>query len=229
MKAKQFSAEQDEWLRNHHSPDRTIREFTTEYNSFWGESRSNETMKHHCKRIGLQQKCRTFTEEQDKWFAERNGKLSVKEMTMLFNQTFKQNRTEGVIKIHCNRNLKIRFLDSHFQEGDPIGTEVVRCGYVWVKVSNKIPKEGEQSGYLNWRQKSHIVWESHYGCMPPKGYSIVFLDGNKQNTDVNNLYAVSGKVLREMSKKQWWKSDPNLTLAAIKWCELHYVLKGLEQ
>lgn len=216
-------------MRKHHSPDRIVRDLTAEYNAFWGENRSVETMKHHCQRIGLKQERRNFTEEQDKWLKERSGKLSVKDMTALFNQTFGTHRSEMVIKVHCNRSLKVYFLNSHFQTGDPIGTEVIRSGYVWVKVSNKIPKEGERSGDINWRPKSHVVWEKHHGSMPPKGYTIVFLDGNKQNTDIGNLYAVSGKVLREMSKKQWWSSNPEFTLAAIKWCELFYTIKGVTE
>lgn len=227
MKAKPFTAEQDRWLRKHHHPDRIIRDLTAEYNAFWGEERSVDVMKHHCKRIGLQQERRNFTEEQDEWLKERSGTLSIKDMTALFNKTFGTHRSEGVIKVHCNRSLKIHFLDSHFQTGDPIGTEVIRRGYVWVKVSNKIPQKGERSGDINWRPKSHVVWEQHYGCMPQKGHIIVFLDGNKLNTDIKNLYAVSGKVNREMSKKAWWRNNAEFTLTAIKWCEMFYAMKGV--
>ena len=97
---------------------------------------------------------------------------------------------------------------------------------MWVKVSD-IPCKGtgKNSANVNWRQKSHIVWEQHYGSMPPDDCTIVFLDRNKQNFDINNLYAVKKKILREMAKNSWWKSDPEFTLAAIKWCELHFALK----
>ena len=222
---KSFSREQDEWLKKHHSFDKIIRELTGEYNAFFSECRSVDTMKHHCKRLGLCQERRNFTDQENKWLLERNGKFSCRDLTDAFNNTFGTHRSELVIKVHCNRELKMRFLNSHFQTGDPIGTEVIRQGYVWVKVSDKIPKKGEQSGQINWRQKSHIVWEEHHGSLPPNGHTIVFLDKNKQNTDIDNLYAVSGKVLREMSKKQWWNENPDLTHAAIKWCELFYAMK----
>ena len=226
MMNKPFTAAQDEWLRKHHSPDRIMRDLTAEYNAFWGENRSVDVMKHHCRRIGLQQERRNFTPEQDAWLTERSGRLSIKDMTAQFNREFGTHRSEPVIKVHCNRELHIRFLNSHFQAGDPIGTEVVRSGgYVWVKVSDRIPQQGEQSGWINWKPKAHVVWEQHYGSMPPKGYTIVFLDRDKQNTDISNLYAVSGKVNREMSKKKWWNTNPELTLAAIKWCELFYTIK----
>lgn len=225
--AQSFTKEQDEWLRKHHSPDKIIRDLTEEYNTFWNENRSVDTMKHHCKRIGLQQERRNFTKAEDEWLIARDGQYSVKELTTMFNETFGTNRSELVIKVHCNRNLRTKFAGNHFQPGDPIGTEVMRGKYVWVKVSNKIPQEGELSGWINWRPKAHVMWELHNGSMPPDGHNIVFLDGDRTNFDKRNLYAVNGKVLREMSKKKWWSSNPELTLAAIKWCELFYTIKEL--
>ena len=221
---KAFTAEQDEWLRKHHSPKRIIREFTDEYNAFWGENRSIDTMKHHCKNLGLiQRKNQRFTPEQDAWLIERQRRYSIHDLTELFNQTFDIDRSEQVIKVHCNRELGIRFRNDKSQEGMPIGSETIRGGFLWVKVSNTA--KGANASWVNWRQKSHIVWEQHYGSLPPDGYTIVFLDRNKQNCNIKNLYAVSGKVLREMSKKSWWNDSPELTLAAIKWCELHFALK----
>lgn len=226
MKAKPFTAEQDEWLQKKHSPEIVIRVLTAEYNTFWGENRSVDTMKHHCKRLGLQQERGDFTPEQDAWLRKRNRKYSARDMTVLFNQKFGTHRNPNTIKVHCNRDLRVFFLNSHMSTGLPIGSEKIVNGYVWIKVSDQA--HGKNSFYKNWRQKSHVVFEQHYGSMPPEGYTIVFLDGNKQNTSIENLYAVSGKVNREMGKKKWWNTDPDLTLAAIKWCELFYIIKEVK-
>lgn len=170
---------------------------------------------------------RRFTPEHDAWFRERAGLLSIKDMTEQFNQTFGENRSEGVVKVHCNRELGIRFLGNRRNNfWFPIGTEKIRSGYIWVKVADEVPENGEKSAWSNWRQKSHVVWEQHHGTIPP-GHTIVFLDGDHMNTNIENLYAVSGRVLREMSKKSWWSSDPDRTLAAIKWCELFYTIKDV--
>ena len=171
---------------------------------------------------------RRFTPEHDAWFRERDGLLSVKDMTEQFNQAFGESRTVGVVKVHCNRELGIRFLGNRRTNyWFPIGTEKIRSGFIWVKVSDKVPENGEKSGWINWRQKSHVVWEQHHGTMPPAGHTIVFLDGDHMNTNIENLYAVTWRVLREMSKKSWWSSDPDRTLAAIKWCELFYAIKDV--
>ena len=227
MKSKPFSKEQDEWLKKHHYPDVTISIFTSDYNHFWNENRSVDTMKHHCAKLGLKQERRTFTQEQDEWLLERNRKYSLKDTTLLFNKTFGTSRSEGVMKVHCNKMLKVFFLNDHNREGLPIGSEKIIGEYVWVKISNE--NHGRGSFYSNWRQKSHIIWEQHHGCMPPNDYTIVFLDGNRKNFDISNLYAVSGRVNREMSKKNWWRTNPELTLAAIKWCELFYVIKDIRK
>ena len=76
-------------------------------------------------------------------------------------------------------------------------------------------------------QKSHVVWEQHYGSAPPEGHTIVFLNRDTKDCSIENLYAVSPRVLREMSKKKWWSTDRELTLTAIKWCELFYAMKDL--
>lgn len=226
--AKPFSVEQNEWLRKHHSPDKIVRLLTEEYNAFWGENRSVGTMKQHCKKLGLKQDYgQPFTSQQHAWLLENSRFMDYKETTERFNEIFSASRSPNVIKNYCNK-LGVGFKNDHRWTSEKIGTEKIRNGFVWVKISDySIKDTGKPSGYANWRQKSHIVWEQHYGAMPPEGYTIVFLDRNKQNCNIENLYAVNGKVLREMSKKSWWRSDPEFTLAAIKWCELFYAIKNV--
>jgi hypothetical protein len=187
-------------------------------------------MKHHCKKIGLHQSYgQPFTAQQDAWLRENGRFMDYKETTEKFNELFSASRSPGVIKNRCIK-LGVRFKNDHLWTSSPIGTEKIRNGLVWVKVSDVPCKNtGKSSGYTNWRQKSHIVWEQHYGSMPPDDCTIVFLDRNKQNFDINNLYAVKNKILREMARNSWWKSDPDFTLAAIKWCELHFALKEVCQ
>lgn len=223
---KAFTTEQDAWLQKNHHPEKFICLLTEEYNAFWGENRNVGTMKAHCKKIGLLQSYgKPFTAEQDAWLLKNSKSMSYKETTEKFNEIYSASRSPNVIKAHCCK-IGARFKVDRSWMSNPIGTETIRAGYVWVKVSDTPHKVlGKTSGYENWRQKSHIVWEQHYGSLPPDGYTIVFLDRNTQNCDIKNLYAVNNKVLREMSKKSWWSTDPELTLTAIKWCELHYTLK----
>lgn len=227
---KPFTAEQDDWLRRNHSAEKLIRELTAEFNAAFGEDRSADTMKHHCRKLMLQRNNRFFSEEEDRWLSEHSRDGNYLEVAAEFNRVFGQTRTPGVIKVHCNRALHAGFKNQKYSNSFPIGTEVIRCGFVWVKVSNiHCEKSGKlTSSVVNWRQKSHIVWEQHYGSAPPEGYTIVFLNRDTKDCRIENLYAVSPRVMREMSKKKWWSTDRELTLAAIRWCELFYAMKEAE-
>ena len=178
----------------------------------------------------LQRNNRFFSEEEDRWLSEHSRDGSYLEVAEEFNRIFGQTRTPRVIKVHCNRALHVGFKNQKYSNSFPIGTEVIRCGFVWVKVSNiHCEKSGKlTSSVVNWRQKSHIVWEQHYGSAPPEGYTIVFLNRDTKDCRIENLYAVSPRVMREMSKKKWWSTDRELTLAAIRWCELFYAMKEAE-
>ena len=226
---KLFTSEQDDWLRRNHSPEKLIRELTAGFNDAFGEDRSVDSIKHHCRKLMLQRNNRSFSEDEDRWLSEHSKDGSYLEVAAAFNRIFGKNRTPQVIKVHCNRELHVGFKNRKFVNVCPIGTEVVRHGFVWVKLSDIPCKKGLklQSGVVNWRQKSHVVWEQHYGSAPPEGYTIVFLNRDTRDCSIENLYAVSPRVLREMSKKKWWSTDRALTLTAIKWCELFYAMKDL--
>lgn len=172
----------------------------------------------------------SYTAEQDVWLRENAPKMSRKKATELFNEVFSESRSEGAIKVRCNKILGIGFARVQFGMANgsalPIGTERVRSGYVWVKVQGEKPNGGKAAGYANWKQKAQIVYEKTYGEIP-KGHLVVFLNRNTLDCRPENLYAVSPQVNREMSKKSWWSKDPELTLTAIKWCELFYAIKDL--
>ena len=224
-KAKPFSAENDKWIIKNHCPDVIVKDFTITYNLWFGENRSVDTMKHHIKRLGLKQERRNFTEEEDTWLKENAPLLSVEETARKFNDTFGTHRSAQVLKVRCNRSLRVFHANKKYGFGYPIGSETVLNSYTWVKISD-VPYR-KNSFYKNWKQKSRIVWEEHNGDLPD-GHTVVFLDRNHGNCNIKNLYAVNGQVLREMSKKSWWSENREITLTAIKWCELFYTIKGSE-
>jgi len=79
---------------------------------------------------------------------------------------------------YCSREMYI-----------PVGTErIVGSSIVHVKISMRRIKGGvHPSRYSGtWKRKHHLVWEQHYGPIP-KGYKVIFLDGNKFNFEIDNL------------------------------------------
>jgi len=71
----------------------------------------------------------------------------------------------------------------------PVGTERIDPrGHVMVKISmGRIKNTSRYTHYRGtWKRKHHLLWEEYYGYIP-KGYKVIFLDGNKLNCEINNL------------------------------------------
>lgn len=84
------------------------------------------------------------------------------------------------------RSIETRFkkgqLTGRAQEiAKPVGSErISKDGYLQRKINNDLPF------YKRWRGVHIINWEAINGPLP-KGYALVFRDGNKQNTAVENI------------------------------------------
>ena len=171
---------------------------------------------------------RKFTAEQDAWLLEQAPHLSRKETTRLFNELFDDNRTEEVLKVHCNRELEIKRTKTTRANSQrtrcdvkPIGAETVYNGYTFVKVTD----ENMGNFYDNWELKQRVLWRKLHGEIPPK-HQVIFLNRDRSDFNEENLYCVSSAINAIMIKNKWYSTDRNITLTAIKWCELHFALKG---
>ena len=70
----------------------------------------------------------------------------------------------------------------------PIGYERInKDGYIEVKIAMR---PGDTKNGHNFVGKHRLVWEAANGPIP-KGYKLIFLDGNKQNCDLENLALVT--------------------------------------
>jgi hypothetical protein len=84
-----------------------------------------------------------------------------------------------------------RMRETQFKKGEnphtwqPVGTEVVRDGYVWIKWS-----DDHRPTYKNWKSKHQWLWEQAHGPVPA-GHIVRFKDGNRANFALDNLECVS--------------------------------------
>lgn len=74
----------------------------------------------------------------------------------------------------------------------PIGTELVRDGYLCRKVNDDLPL------HHRWRGVHLINWEAANGPIPP-GHCLKCLDGNRLNTDPANWKLVSRGTLARLN------------------------------
>ena len=89
------------------------------------------------------------------------------------------------------------------------------------------PKEkiGEPN---QWVLKHRKVWEEHYGPIP-KGYSIVFLDGDKTNYDISNLACLSKNEIARMNQNHLFTSNADLTKSGIGLTKLTNKIREVEK
>lgn len=80
----------------------------------------------------------------------------------------------------------------------PVGTEAIaKDGYIKVKIDNHIGTKDRRW----WKFKHHIIYEKDFGPIP-KGYNVIFADGNNRNFDKGNLILVSNAELALMNKNK---------------------------
>jgi hypothetical protein len=85
----------------------------------------------------------------------------------------------------------------------PVGSERLNTdGYFEVKISD--PR--------TWKLKHLIIWEKRHGEVP-KGYVIIFADGNRLNVSLSNLLMVSREELAVMNHLGLISKDKDLTVS----------------
>lgn len=163
-----------------------------------------------------------YTDEMKQFILENYKGRSNQELTDLFNQKFNTKITKERMKCYKGNNkldsgLRFRFKKGHipynkgkkmskevyektkhtmFAKGHipanhkPVGSErIIKDGYIEVKVAEP----------SKWKLKQRLVYEKHKGEIP-KGSTIIFLDGNRLNFDINNLKCVTRSELLYLNR-----------------------------
>lgn len=179
-----------------------------------------------------------YTKEQDDFLIKNVKGISLKELTNKFNTYFNLNLSESSI---ANRKTKLGLhssinsgcfkkgnishnkgkkwseymsekgqknsLKTCFKKGNvphnhrKVGSErITKNGYIEIKI--KEPNE--------WQLKHRYIYEKKYGKIP-KGYNLIFLDGNKQNIELSNLKLVSKAEDLIMNNNGLFTIDKDIT------------------
>lgn len=181
-----------------------------------------------------------YSAEEHQFLIDNVKGITLKELTRKFNEKFNTNLSESAIS-NQKTKLGIRsgivggqFPKGHipankgkkgymspeqyekckatmFKKGNipanhrPIGSERVdnRDGSILIKV---------QDGHLqkNWMSKSRYIYEQSHGKIP-KGYKVIFADGNNRNFDLDNLILVSNAEELIMNQRKLMSNDAEFT------------------
>lgn len=170
----------------------------------------------------------TYTKEQDDWLRDnwvKHGGNAVR----MFNEKFGQQRTYQMIRAHCQKVLKVRVSKEYTSEKCrnnakryvPIGTLRKDKGYWKIKVADEYGKRSS-----NWQLLHHYNYVKEYGDIP-NGMVVIFLDGNHDNCNADNLKAVPQAINTLLMKKDLRSVHKTLTETGIEWCRLYQILQEI--
>lgn len=171
-----------------------------------------------------------FTPEEDAWLIEHYMDCKYTELAKRFSEQFNRPCTQFMLRSRAVKRLHLNTGRQGFKKGQvvhnikPIGYEMTtkHGGYTYVKVANTGVKNKD------FRAKHHLMYEKYNGEIP-KGHIVIFLDGDRQNFEPDNLYALNRWVHRMMCGDGYFREGgKELTLAAIKTYELEYKLKHMK-
>ena len=234
MKGHTYTAQQLQFMASNNKI-MTCKQLALAFNERFGTSLSANALRNKCDRspeVPRKYANHHYTDEQWQYLRDNIINDEFKELSEKFNSKFGTNICTNTIKRECYRVLKIKrgVNASRAVIGDKnkrkIGAESCNNGYTTIKINSiRGDKSGREARNKNWCSKHKYVYEQARGEIP-KDHIVVFLDNDKTNFSIDNLYCISRKINGVMSGNGWFSTDREVTLTAIKWCELHFAMKG---
>lgn len=158
---------------------------------------------------------------------------SAQDLADIMNSHFGTNRSAENIREKCRKSALGVSINNPTRYGQkpkeqlPIGTiRTVTNGATYVKVKD-VPVGAKFTGYARpyWIPLQEKLYADVYGELP-KGMMVCFLNCDRSDFRIENLYPISRKIAARMAQNQWWSDNPIITMTGIKWCELFLETRG---
>lgn len=138
------------------------------------------------------------------------------EIIELYYKKYNFKLNESQIK-HLKRKYNlVSGINTKFKKGQqahnhkPIGYEFLRDdGYIEIKIAEP----------NSWQLKHNYIWEKNYGKIP-KGYSVIFLDQDKTNFNLDNLQLVKIKDKLTAKNMKLFSKNKEITKTGILTAQL---------
>ena len=211
----------EDWILEHYQEYDSFIKMVDAYNEAFGTKYNRFQMRHHLSinmRLSIGY---LYTEEQKAFIEEYYPIMFNDDFTKFYNERFIPHRSLSALRQYANIH-DIYKTDAIFNEaqrkksiknkGFPVGTiRISRDKYAYIKCSDK-----------KWHPVSHIKYKEYHGEYPPKGYKIVYLNGNSFDYSKENMVAVPRSVVSDINYSlKFDRSNPDLTKTAIAWSQLH--------
>ena len=159
----------------------------------------------------------TWTDEQVEYLKSIAEGTPRKDIVDKINEKFNLNLSMQQIR-DCMNDRGIRNnIDKKFsakngnrcQQEKPVGTiSKWECGYARIK-----------TGDNEWEFIQRYVWKKHHGEIPP-GHSVIFLDGNTDNYNIENLALVNRNELMKYNSMRLNSNDQELNRVTVNLAKL---------
>lgn len=221
----------DEWIRANASKYDSYRQLAEAHNKAFGTDFTRNQMKVHTGNIlGIRMSNYWWTAEMEEWIRTEYPKVgSAEEKADAFNKRFGTDK-----KPHSIRE-KARLMGVTLS--DEALSEYKRKSAEWVVHLNKTMRKRpigyvgrETNGYLMVKTESGWMSQARYEYLKthdeiPKGYVVIYLDGNNRNVNADNLMAIPQRWQVVMSINGFWSEHPMITRTGITWCKLNELLQ----
>lgn len=209
------------WIRENFDLYSTSVDMAKAFEETFGIQITDTRMRSLWKRLELRKGTQHYyTQEEDLWLAEHANTVPYSKLIDLFNTKFGITVTKHGLEQHCQAHLGIyaddpnKFNNRIAWNKLPIGSERVDKRFDTLLIKT-------EKGWIN---KARYIYEQTYGELP-KDHQVIFLDSDRMNFDLDNLYCIPTKHMVLMNRNGWCTTNRDITLAAIIYCELYYALQ----
>ena len=207
------------WLKENYGT-KPLREITKEFNQLFGTNIGERTLiqyvsKHKIPHTLSCKQYYKYPEEIRTWLRENIQNFgSYNELTKKLNNIFNTDHTPERIKDLCTKRLKIRMNNNITRYGNkqkeeyPIGTIKTASNgttYIKIQLTNGKKLDKRNHGYQEpyWMPLQKYIYEKEYGKIN-KDEFIIFLDGNNQNYELNNLACITKPISAILNKFHYY-------------------------
>jgi hypothetical protein len=213
----------DTWIKENIGKYESTSEMCKAYQKETGHNCVPHSFRTHIQRKFNHFSGLTWTEEELNWVTENFPRLGGLKCAPEFEKRFGKKRSHTAIMTFAHRHGI--FVDEDAIEANknysrrvPIGT-IVDDGDGYLKI--KVGPEYSSSGWVRYHR---YLYEQKHGKIP-RGYKIMFLDGDKRNYSDENMVAIPASYFALMNKLNLHSEFPEINFAGIQWCDLYSALR----
>lgn len=223
LSIKSWTVKEEKWILENYYLYESLNDLLNDFNKIFVRKRTLQGFSMHCQNRLKLKRYIPFTEEENQWIKDNIDNYKYEDLSIEFNKIFWRNTTKSSMQTYCSRKLGVnKEIPERFCTV-PIGATKTKAGYTYIK-TKEIDYNDEnitRRAELTYEPLSRVIWRQYYGEIPDD-CQIIFLDNNKTNYDIENLYCIKRKYLPYMKCNHWFSKNPDVTLTALKWCELMY-------